>query len=112
MNNSSNFYRPLSPANVKRIDETARQILKTVGVKINDDTYLDKLVKAGAQVDKDNNIVRFEETWLDDMIKKVPRRYTAYSRDGRNDLNMGSGEVYFANGGRVFRILDMNTDGY
>ena len=112
MNNSSNFYRPLSPANVKRIDETARQILKTVGVKINDDTYLDKLVKAGAQVDKDNNIVRFEEAWLDNMIKKVPRRYTAYSRDGRNDLNMGSGEVYFANGGRVFRILDMNTGGY
>ena len=112
MNNSSNFYRPLSPANVKRIDETARQILKNVGVKITDDAYLDKLAKAGAQVDRDNNLVRFEEAWLDKMIKKAPHRYTAYSRDGKNDLNMGSGEVYFANGGRVFRILDMGTGGY
>jgi len=112
MNNSSNFYRPLSPNNVKRIDDTARQILKTVGIKINDDAYLDKLAKAGTQVDRDNSVVRFEEAWLDEMIKKAPSRYTAYSRDGRNDLNMGGGEVYFANGGRVFRILDMGTGGY
>ncbi|MFC1978747.1 trimethylamine methyltransferase family protein [Chloroflexota bacterium] len=112
MNSISNFYRPLSPNNIKRIDETARQILKTVGVKINDSSYLDKLSKVGAAVDKENSIVRFDEGWLSEMIKKAPHRYTAYSRDGKNDLNMGSGEVYFANGGRVFRILDMNTGGY
>ena len=65
MNNSSNFYRPLSPNNVKRIDETARQILKSVGVKINDTDCLNRLDKTGAIIDKESGIARFEGAWLD-----------------------------------------------
>ncbi len=106
------YYRPLSPEDVKQIDQTGRQILERVGIRINDSAFLGRLKKAGAQVDYDNQRVRFGGDWLDEVLGHAPSRFTLYSRDGQNDLHLGEGKVYFANGGRVFRILDMSTGGY
>jgi len=106
------FYRPLTPQAVKKIDRNGRRILEHVGVKIIDTGFLDCLNKAGANIDYDNHIARFEGAWLDDVLSRAPSRFTLYSRDGRNDLHLGNGKAYFANGGRVFRILDMATGGY
>jgi trimethylamine--corrinoid protein Co-methyltransferase len=56
--------------------------------------------------------MRFEGDWLDEVLSRAPSRFTLYCRDNLNDLRLGEGMVYFANGGRVFRILDMGTGGY
>jgi trimethylamine--corrinoid protein Co-methyltransferase len=56
--------------------------------------------------------MRFEGDWLDEVLSRAPSRFTLYSRDNLDDLRLGEGMVYFANGGRVFRILDMGTGGY
>jgi len=106
------YYRPLAPEDVKQIDQTGRRILERVGIRINDSAFLGRLKKAGAQVDYDNQRVRFRGDWLDEVLGRAPSRFTLYSRDGQNDLHLGEGKVYFANGGRVFRILDMSTGGY
>ena len=106
------YYRPLSSEDVKQIDQTGRRILERVGIRINDSAFLDRLKKAGAQVDYDNQRVRFGGDWLAEVLGRAPSRFTMYSRDGQNDLHLGEGKVYFANGGRVFRILDMSTGGY
>lgn len=106
------YYRPLSSEDVKQIDQTGRRILERVGIRINDNAFLDRLKKAGAHVDYDNQRVRFGGDWLDEVLGRAPSRFTMYSRDGQNDLHLGEGKVYFANGGRVFRILDMSTGGY
>ena len=112
MGTSLPFYRLLTPEDVRQIDRTGRRILERVGIRVDDNTFLDKLQKAGAMVDYDNQRVRFEPGWLDEFLRQAPSRFTLYSRDGRNDLHLGEGIVYFANGGRVFRILDMATGGY
>ena len=106
------FYRTLRPEDVRRIDQTGRRILERVGIRITDNTFLDTLKTAGAQVDYDNQRVRFAGDWLDEVLRRAPSRFTLYSRDGLNDLHLGENNVYFANGGRVFRILDMATGGY
>jgi len=106
------YYIPLTPEDVKQIDHTGRRILERVGIRINDSTFLDTLKRAGAQVDYDNQRVRFGGDWLDEVLGCAPSRFILYSRDGQNDLHLGEGKVYFANGGRVFRILDMGTGGY
>ncbi|MFP3898382.1 MAG: trimethylamine methyltransferase family protein [Dehalococcoidia bacterium] len=106
------YYRPLTHTDVEAIDQTARRILECVGIRVNDSAYLDTLKKAGASVDYEEQRVRFSGDWLDAVLNRAPRRFTLYSRDGRNDLDLGEGGVYFANGGRVFRILDMRTGGY
>ncbi|MFU8796801.1 MAG: trimethylamine methyltransferase family protein [Dehalococcoidia bacterium] len=99
-------------ADLDAIDRTGRRILEQIGIRITDSTYLGILKKAGAQVDDDGQIARFTGDWLDEILGRAPSRFTLYSRDGRNDLHLGQGRVHFANGGRVFRILDMRTGGY
>jgi len=104
--------RFLSSKQLKAIDRTARRVLKQTGVRVSDPEILGTLETAGARVDRSKSRVRFEKKWLDHYLTQAPRHFTLYSRDGNNDLHLGSGRVYFSNGGRVFRILDMSTGGY
>ena len=105
-------YRPLKPEDVRKIDETARRILERVGIRILEKNYLERLQAAGARVDQSGQKVHFEAGWLDEILVRAPSQFILCSRDGRNDVHMGDGKVHFANGGRVFRILDMGTGGY
>jgi trimethylamine--corrinoid protein Co-methyltransferase len=102
----------LPPAHVEQIDRTGRRILERIGARVLDSKFLDMLQKAGAWVDHEAQVVRFTGDWLDEMLSRAPQRFALCSRDGRHDLRLGEGTVYFSNGGRVFRILDMSTGGY
>lgn len=115
MGTSLPFYRALTPEDVKQIDQTGRRILEHIGIRIrggDSSTFLDALKAAGAKVDYENQRVCFAGDWLDEVLACAPSRFVLYSRDGQNDLYLGEGNVYFGNGGRVFRILDMGTGGY
>lgn len=105
-------FRIISPRGTKQIDETGRQILEHIGIRIKDDAFLHRLERAGAQIDYENQIAHFKGDWLDEMLSHAPPRFTLFSNGGKNDLPLGEGKVYFANGGRVFRILDMTNGGY
>jgi trimethylamine--corrinoid protein Co-methyltransferase len=83
-----------------------------VGIRVLDQDHLDRLKAAGAIVDQSEQKVRFESAWLDEFLAQAPSQFVLYSRDGKNDVHLGEGMVHFANGGRVFRILDMGTGGY
>ena len=106
------LYNPLSDNEIQQIDQTGRQILEHVGIKIPDRFFLDMMKAAGAKVDFERQIVCFEDEWLTEVLSQAPSRFVLYSRDGKDDLYLGEGNVYFSNGGRVFRILDMGTGGY
>ncbi|MBW1676720.1 MAG: trimethylamine methyltransferase family protein [Deltaproteobacteria bacterium] len=102
----------LSSEKIEKIDSAGRHILERVGLRIRNQTALTRLKAAGANVDLADQRVRFDGEWLDEILGKAPSRFVLYSRDGSNDLNLGAGHVYFGNGGRVFRVLDMGTGGY
>ena len=106
------WYQPLRSEDIQKIDVTGRRILAEVGIHVLDDEYIRKFESAGARVDRDIQRVFFEPSFLDEFVSKAPAQFTLYSRDGKNDLHMGTGNTYFGNGGRVFRILDMRTGGY
>lgn len=106
------LYRLLTPEELKRIDQTGRRILEHIGIRVHDSSFLDILKTAGANVDYDNLRVRFKGDWLDEVLHRAPSCFILYSRDGLNDLHLGEGNVYFANGGRVFRIFDMRAGGH
>jgi trimethylamine--corrinoid protein Co-methyltransferase len=102
----------LSPEDLQKIDQAGLQILERVGIRILDRTYLEKLETAGAVVDFDDHRARFQTGWLKETLSTAPDRFTLHSRNGEHDVHLGEGKVHFANGGRVFRILDMGTGGY
>lgn len=74
--------------------------------------FLDILEDAGARVNRKKKRVRFEPGWLDGHLRQAPPQVILYSRDGRNDVHLGKGKVYFTNGGRVFRFRDGKTGQY
>jgi trimethylamine--corrinoid protein Co-methyltransferase len=106
------FYKPLTPKDVKQIDDTAHQILEDVGMHICDGVFLDRMKAAGATVDYDDERVYFPADLLGEVLSLAPSRFTLHSRDGQNDLLLGDGKVYFTNGGRVFRLFDSETGDY
>jgi len=106
------FYKPLTPKDVKQIDDAAHQILQDIGMHICDGVFLDMLKTAGATVDYDNERVYFPADLLGEVLSLAPSRFTLHSRDGQNDLLLGDGKVYFTNGGRVFRLFDSETGDY
>ena len=106
------FYKPLTPKDVKQIDDIAHQILEEVGIHICNGVFLDELKTAGAIVDYGNERARFPADWLAEVLSHAPSSFTLYSRDGQNDLLLGGGKVYFTNGGRVFRIFDTEKGDY
>ena len=112
MQTNSLLCRPLPPEYIEEIDRTSRRILEQVGIRIPERSYLDQLGAAGALVDYGEERVRLNAKCLDDALRQAPNQFTLHSRDGRNDVHLGEGKVHFANGGRVFRILDMTTGGY
>jgi trimethylamine--corrinoid protein Co-methyltransferase len=112
MKTRARFRSFLSPEEIRRVDQTGRRILQHVGVKVCDKAFLEMLDAVGAHVDHSNQRVRFDEDWLDEVLGHAPSQFVLYSRDGEHDIGLGQGEVFFGNGGRVFRILDMETGGY
>jgi len=109
---NSPFFSMLGAEDLKRIDQAGRQILKKIGIRVNDPDVLDMLKNAGADVDPEKEMVRFGDEWLDETLGHAPSEFVLYSRDGNNDIHLGEGKVNFANGGRVFQILDLATGGY
>ena len=56
--------------------------------------------------------MRFERGWLDEHLRQAPPQVTLCSRDGQNDVSLGTSKVHFTNGGRVFSIRDGRTGQY
>ncbi len=103
------FIAPLGAEDLKRIDQAGRHILKKIGIRVYDADVLDMLKDAGAHVDPDKEIVRFDGKWLDERLGHAPSGFVLYSRDGNNDIHLVEVKVNFANCGRVFQILDIGT---
>jgi len=103
------YYSPLSSNDALLIDQAARRILERVGVTIWDTGTLETMQAAGARVDFESQRVHFAAELLDRAVGWAPHEFKLCSRDGRNDVYLGTGIVHFANGGRVFRI--QNSDG-
>ncbi|MBW2639452.1 MAG: trimethylamine methyltransferase family protein [Deltaproteobacteria bacterium] len=112
MENKFPFSSLFAPEDIKHIDHAGRRILERVGIKIHCRFSLDMLEKSGVRIDHNAQIARFEPAWLNETLAQAPSQFVLYSRDGVNDVHMGTGRVNFSNGGRVFRILDMGTGGY
>jgi trimethylamine--corrinoid protein Co-methyltransferase len=104
--------RILSDRDVTQVDQAARQILRDNGIRVDEAAALIELADAGARVDRKSRIVCLDNDWLDEVLNRAPSSFTLCSRDGKNDLNMGSGRVHFGNGGRMFRVHDPVSEEY
>jgi len=103
---------PLTTSELRQIDRAGRRILERVGIHVTDNAFLDVFADAGLRIDRKKSRVRFKADWLDEHLRHAPSKVALYSRDGKNDVFLGTSKVHFTNGGRVFRFRDGRTGQY
>lgn len=102
-------YQPLTSEEIQKIHQTTMKVLEEVGFEVQHNEAFEMFKKAGAQVDSESRRVRVKEPLVQDLISSVPSQVTLYGRDSKNDLHLGSGNVYFTTGGTALNVLDYES---
>jgi trimethylamine---corrinoid protein Co-methyltransferase len=105
-------YQPLSQNDILRIHQTVLRVFAEVGVQVNHDEALEIFKKAGARVDPDRRIVRFDEEMVMGLIDKAPSTVNLCGRepDGSLDCEIGGTRVYMGTGGTALNVQDPGSD--
>ncbi len=100
-----------------KIDQSARKILKDVGVIIPHERMVKLFDKAGAEVDYHSGRVKIPSKLIDECLEVAGKRFTIYGRDksrcakfgeGERNYNSIAGEAYWVDdeGNRRFAKLE------
>ncbi|MEM2839108.1 MAG: trimethylamine methyltransferase family protein [Thermoplasmata archaeon] len=70
------------------VHEYSLKSLAEIGVKIRSESVLGMLGKAGATIDRKEMIARIPEDMVTEALRKAPKEFKLYSRDGKHDLQL------------------------
>lgn len=106
-------YKPLCSEDIEQIHQTVLRVFHEIGVQVNHAEALEIFKKAGARVDKDSKIVKFEPDMVMDVIGRAPSTVTLCGRDpdGKLDCEIGGTRVYMGTGGTALNVQDPGSDG-
>lgn len=102
-------YKPLGEGDVRRIVDTAFEILDKSGMAVYSPTAFEAFRAAGAQCDEETQIVRLPRGLVEDAIASNPSSITLYSRDGKHDAVLEKNRVHYGTGGTAIYVLDPDT---
>jgi trimethylamine--corrinoid protein Co-methyltransferase len=107
----SNPYAPteiLSDDQVETIIDTALHVLATQGMRFLEPTSRDMLEKAGADVDNDVQMVRFEPDLVRETVARAPQEFELRARNPAHDLKLGGNRTVFASVGGPAFVSDLD----
>jgi len=100
----------LDDEDIKKINQTARDILEEVGIVFPSEKALKIFADAGANVDFDKKLVKIPNHLVTDYLKKAPRRYTLAGRRPELDAKIGGEDgTYFYCSGEAPNVVDFET---
>jgi trimethylamine--corrinoid protein Co-methyltransferase len=103
------LYKPLSEAGIQLIHENAMRIVEEVGFKVYSTSALDHFVRYGAQVNKDECLVRVPRAKAEELISKAPSEITLCGQDSKEDVLLGGTRVYSGTGGTALYVYRHET---
>jgi trimethylamine--corrinoid protein Co-methyltransferase len=108
---SGKLYRPLSEAQVETIHSASLAILEETGFSFEAglEETVEMLERAGARIDRNRSRIFFPRDLVMEQAGKAPEKFVLYSRDGKNDLDLGEDRVYLGTGGAALKVLDLET---
>lgn len=106
---AASIYRPLAEGDVDKIVEEAFRVLEKSGMLVYSDTARSAFKKAGANVSKEQPLVRLPRSLVEDAIASNPSSITLYSRDGNCDAVLEDSKVHFGTGGTAIYVLDPDS---
>ena len=100
----------LDDGDVKKINQTALNILEEVGVFFPSEKALKIFADARARVDFDKKLVKIPGHMVTEYLKKASGRYTLAGRRPELDAKIGSNEgTYFYCSGEAPNVVDLET---
>lgn len=100
----------LDDGDVKKINQTALNILEEVGVFFPSEKALKIFADARAKVDFDKKLVKIPGHMVTEYLKKASGRYTLAGRRPELDAKIGSNEgTYFYCSGEAPNVVDLET---
>ncbi|MEM1298185.1 MAG: trimethylamine methyltransferase family protein [Pseudomonadota bacterium] len=103
-------YRPLSDHDLRRIYDTALDLLARLGMGEAPDRLRGDLLAAGAEVD--GKRLLFPRALTEDAIAGAAKTITLHGRDPDRTIEIGGDRVYFGTGGAAVQTLDIDTGRY
>jgi trimethylamine--corrinoid protein Co-methyltransferase len=104
-------YRPLSESDMRRIYDTALDILADIGIADPIPEILHYALPGGCELDDDGRL-RFPRALVEDLIDISAKSYVAYGVDPAFDCEVTAERVYFSTSGESVSILDYEERSY
>ncbi|MEL6953461.1 MAG: trimethylamine methyltransferase family protein [Pseudomonadota bacterium] len=104
-------YRPLNEADLRRIYDTALDLLEKLGIGEVPERLQKDLMAIGA---RDNGAGRFvfPPALVEEAIDQAAKTFTLHGRDPARSIEVGGNKVYFGTGGAAVQTLDLHTQQY
>jgi len=96
----------LPPDDVRRIHDTALDVLENVGVTFYSQRALDVLEDHGATVDRETTVARIPPPAVDEALATLPRSFTLGGRTPEYDLPLDGEHAYLTVDGCATRVRD------
>jgi len=102
-------YNILRQEEIEKIHESSLGVLEEVGVRVDDDHFLTLFEESGANVNKNERLVKLPASMVEEFVAMAPGEVLLAGRNPENDLLLGGRRVYLGTGGAAIHILDLDT---
>ena len=107
-----NPYRPMeliSTDQVEVIHHASLQVLRDIGMRVNDAPSLALMEGIGAEVDRSDNRVRLDPALVEETITGLPSEFTIHARNPAHSIRMGGDWMAFGNVSSPPNCSDMDN---
>ena len=108
---SGGTYKPLSDADVRRLNAAALDALEHIGLADAPQSGIDYMTAAGAELGSDGRL-RYSRALIEDTLAKAPRTLTLCARDPARDLEISGTRVYYGTAGAAVHMVDVDGRNY
>ena len=108
--NLTNPYAPievLSADQIEAIHDASLRVLEELGIAFMLPEALDILAAAGADVDHESQVVRFDRTLVEESMAKAPSRYVVHARNPEHNITFGDNCINFSTVGSAPNASDL-----
>ena len=104
-------YKPLSEHDIRRIYDTALDLLENIGIGDPIPEILRYALPGGCVLGDDNRL-RFPRALIEDLIDVSAKEYICYAPDPRFDKEISGQKVYFSTSGESVSIIEYESQSY
>lgn len=106
------WFKPLSTEDVEKINLTALQILKEIGLALAPQSGIDAMCAYGADYSPSDGRLRFSKEVVDKALKDANRSLVLHARDPKHDLSLDHQRVHYGTAGAAVHLANIETGEY